>query len=54
MLSCIISLRYLFDNCRFVNILWADVSDEEDIVRVFTTWMIILEKMGCDFMVRLG
>uniref|UniRef100_A0A8W8N3W7 Uncharacterized protein n=1 Tax=Magallana gigas TaxID=29159 RepID=A0A8W8N3W7_MAGGI len=36
------------------NTLWADVSDEEDIARVSTTWMITLEKMGCDFMVRSG
>lgn len=36
------------------NTLWADVSDEDDIARVSTTWMITLEKMGCDFMVRSG
>lgn len=54
MLSCITSLRHLFDNCRLANTLWADVSDEEDIARVSTTWMITLEKMGCDFMVRSG
>ncbi|XP_048727700.2 uncharacterized protein KIAA2013 homolog [Ostrea edulis] len=36
------------------NTLWVDVTDEDDIARVSTTWMITLEKMGCDFMVRSG
>ncbi|XP_022339612.2 uncharacterized protein KIAA2013 homolog [Crassostrea virginica] len=36
------------------NTLWADVSDEDDIAQVSTHWMITLEKMGCDFMVRSG
>lgn len=53
-INCITSLRQLFDNCRLANTLWADVSDEDEIARVSTTWMITLEKMGCDFMVRSG
>lgn len=39
---------------RLANTLWADVSDEDDIAQVSTHWMITLEKMGCDFMVRSG
>lgn len=53
-INCITSYRQLFDNCRLANTLWADVSDEDDIASVSTTWLITLEKMGCDFMVRSG
>lgn len=53
-INCITSYRQLFDNCRLANTLWADVSDEDDIASVSTTWSITLEKMGCDFMVRSG
>ncbi|XP_033751540.1 uncharacterized protein KIAA2013 homolog [Pecten maximus] len=36
------------------NTLWVDVSDEDDIARVTTTWMITLEKQGCSVMVKAG
>ncbi|KAK3103151.1 hypothetical protein FSP39_016843, partial [Pinctada imbricata] len=38
----------------FAKTLWVDVSDEEDIARVTTTWMITLEKQGCKVMVYSG
>lgn len=34
--------------------LWIEPEDEDEIARVVTTWMITLEKHGCEFMVQAG
>ncbi|KAK7098672.1 hypothetical protein V1264_002919 [Littorina saxatilis] len=34
--------------------LWVEPEDEDEIARVVTTWMITLEKHGCEFMVQAG
>ena len=34
--------------------LWTEIKDETDIADVTSTWMITLEKKGCNIMVRAG
>ena len=40
--------------CRAADTLWVEPEDEVEIARVVTTWMITLEKHGCNFMVQAG
>lgn len=39
---------------RTAETLWIDPEDEDQIARVVTTWMITLEKHGCEYMVQSG
>lgn len=45
-----ISVYYRF----YSETLWSEIKDEEDIADVTSTWMITLEKKGCNIIVRAG